>query len=520
MDLSVQLLLFIISIATLFTDIQTQTKSKWNWFEAQEHCRDKGGLTAKKNISSLPYWTEKYVRLSPWIKIIGCYPNSVISKQKNTCSKIMKRKSVGICQEICNQVNTTRFAVQLYNCICFKDELQISNEFEALSTNCNQSCHTLNKVYKTECGSAFAHNVFEFEPGGIIEFDNNKTCLSLQCSYGYKTYSLYSCSSSLNNLCKQSSFFTHGNAASWVESMKNCEPGYLFGNVDLRVPSQYCNLSTDNIDVHWIGVARQMYKSEDQGWKIKKEERKTFMQCKVCKGMQCSFKSCFDTLNDTPTCKSPELLPVTSTTNDYMYMDTTNEDFCQVISTNRTQEKKVDEQNSSTLHISISVVGGLAMLLIVAAGMFMYFRRKNNKNNDSGAEKPHELTVAKPAKVDQQQDSYFVLDKCSQEMPKESESKAENPYTDSRDGIYDHLRDNNSRKKAIEDTYQRTPAAAPGDMSDYDTTANAVNNLEQDSTYDHAHQNINRNSDYGYNLQANKNSIENSYDIANGKNYK
>lgn len=55
----------------LFKDIQTQTKSKWNWFEAQEHCRDKGGLTAKKNISSLPYWTEKYVRLSPWIKIIG-----------------------------------------------------------------------------------------------------------------------------------------------------------------------------------------------------------------------------------------------------------------------------------------------------------------------------------------------------------------------------------------------------------------------------------------------------------------
>lgn len=152
---------------------------------------------------------------------------------------------------------------------------------------------------------------------------------------------------------------------------------------------------------------------------------------------------------------------------------------------------------------------------------FIFFtRRKNNKNNDSGAEKPHELTVAKPDKVDQQQDSYFVLDKCSQEMPKESESKAENPYTDSRDGIYDHLRDNNSRKKAIEDTYQRTPAAAPGDMSDYDTMANAVNNLEQDSTYDHAHQNINRNSDYGYNLQANKNSIENSYDIANGKNYK
>lgn len=60
-------------------------------------------------------------------------------------------------------------------------------------------------------------------------------------------------------------FLSHGNAASWVESMKNCEPGYLFGNVDLRVPSQYCNLSKDNVQVHWIGVARQKYKSEDQG---------------------------------------------------------------------------------------------------------------------------------------------------------------------------------------------------------------------------------------------------------------
>lgn len=62
---------------------------------------------------------------------------------------------------------------------------------------------------------------------------------------------------------------SHGNVGSWIESMNNCEPGYLFGKVDLRVPSQYCNLSTDAIDVHWIGVARQKYKSEDQGASLK-----------------------------------------------------------------------------------------------------------------------------------------------------------------------------------------------------------------------------------------------------------
>lgn len=85
------------------------------------------------------------------------------------------------------------------------------------------------------------------------------------------------------------------------------------------------------------------------GWKIRNEERRTFMQCTFCKGMQCSFRSCSDTLNDTPTCKSPELPPITSTTNDYMYMDTTNEDFSQVISTNRTQEKK----SKSTMLVGI-----------------------------------------------------------------------------------------------------------------------------------------------------------------------
>lgn len=107
---------------------------------------------------------------------------------------------------------------------------------------------------------------------------------------------------------------------------------YVYGRI---MPCIIIQTNFDEIEISYIVLFPY-----ELGWKIKKEERKTFMQCKVCKGMQCSFKSCFDTLNDTPTCKSPEPLPVTSTTNDYMYMDTTNEDFCQVFSTNRTQEKK------------------------------------------------------------------------------------------------------------------------------------------------------------------------------------
>ena len=45
--------------------------SPLNWFEAQEQCRDRGGLTHTKNESDRSYWTGEYERITPWIKIKG-----------------------------------------------------------------------------------------------------------------------------------------------------------------------------------------------------------------------------------------------------------------------------------------------------------------------------------------------------------------------------------------------------------------------------------------------------------------
>ena len=47
--------------------------SPLNWFEAQEQCRDRGGLTHTKNESDRSYWTGEYERITPWIKIKGLY---------------------------------------------------------------------------------------------------------------------------------------------------------------------------------------------------------------------------------------------------------------------------------------------------------------------------------------------------------------------------------------------------------------------------------------------------------------
>ena len=47
--------------------------STLNWFEAQKLCRERGGLTIKRNKSDQSYWTGKYRRITPWIKIKGLY---------------------------------------------------------------------------------------------------------------------------------------------------------------------------------------------------------------------------------------------------------------------------------------------------------------------------------------------------------------------------------------------------------------------------------------------------------------
>lgn len=58
-------------------------------------------------------------------------------------------------------------------------------------------------------------------------------------------------------------------ASSWSISMDQCKtshpPYYLLGNVDLTNPHLTCTLLNYRYPVVWIGMARQIYTSIDQG---------------------------------------------------------------------------------------------------------------------------------------------------------------------------------------------------------------------------------------------------------------
>lgn len=58
-------------------------------------------------------------------------------------------------------------------------------------------------------------------------------------------------------------------ARSWSSSMEQCKISqmstYLLGHIDLTKPNQVCSSIPHEIEVFWIGVARQIYASIDQG---------------------------------------------------------------------------------------------------------------------------------------------------------------------------------------------------------------------------------------------------------------
>lgn len=60
-----------------------------------------------------------------------------------------------------------------------------------------------------------------------------------------------------------------GVASSWGISMEQCKKSrkstYLLGDIDLTNPHLICSSKPKNLQVFWVGVARQVYTSIDQG---------------------------------------------------------------------------------------------------------------------------------------------------------------------------------------------------------------------------------------------------------------
>eukprot|EP00105_Crassostrea_gigas_P038717 XP_019922865.1 PREDICTED: uncharacterized protein LOC105328445 [Crassostrea gigas] len=265
MDHSYQLYLFILSTTTLFTEIKPAGDVSHSWFDAQNQCLGQG-LTIEKDKSDQPYWTGVYRRRTPWINILGCYPDSTDILQY-VVNKTMIISSVGICQEMCYRKNGYKFAVKMNNCLCIETDVPVNSSNRLSPSDCNFTCgDNTDVIYSGDCGGNNAYNLYEIQE---VNFTTVDTCLSLQCSSDDTRFIPKKCSEPLINVCEKINF---GVASSWNLSMEQCRiqhSSYLLGEVILNNPRILCNkIIQFHISVVWVGVRRQKYKNIDQVLKI------------------------------------------------------------------------------------------------------------------------------------------------------------------------------------------------------------------------------------------------------------
>ncbi|XP_065944798.1 uncharacterized protein [Magallana gigas] len=538
MDHSYQLYLFILLTTTLFTGIKPAGDVSYSWFDAQRQCLGRG-LTTEKDKSDQPYWTGVYRRLTPWINILGCYSDSTDILQYEV-KKTMIISSVGICQEMCYRSNGYKFAVKMNTCLCIESDIHVNSFNRLLPSDCNYKCEdNTDVIYSGDCGGTSAYNLYEIQE---VKLSTEDTCLSLQCSKRDTKFIPERCSKDLSRVCEKINIINTGFASNWTLSMEQCRKhhsGYLFGDVILNNPRHLCSQITSQILVVWVGVRRQKYKNVDQGYQLKEKDTKTFQDCQMCRKNDCCFISCHYLLNSSTFCQNisdtsqhqvtanitmsnkcltTSILTSTHLTSDELFASTSstgNYDTNQSPSSNDRQEIS-NASDELALKISLPVITVFIILLLCAMAVVFYSRRRKMTKADRTTKAQIESGPRKNigSNVDcVQNNSYFVLEQCPQYISKGSYSPNESPYNNSEEGVYDHLRDKISRKPEVEDTYQHASTGVSGDMSEYDTMANAVNKKQEEcDSDDYSHQDSNGN--YACDLRAKNNLTDNPYDVA------
>uniref|UniRef100_A0A8W8NWV7 WSC domain-containing protein n=1 Tax=Magallana gigas TaxID=29159 RepID=A0A8W8NWV7_MAGGI len=263
MDKSHQLYFFLFS-TTLFTDIIPTGDFTHSWFDAQKYCLGQG-LTIDRDKSDQPYWTGVYRRLTPWIKTLGCYPDSIESLSE-VVEMTMTISSVQMCQEICHHENIHRFAVKMNKCLCIDHDIFLSHHNQLSAFNCNFKCGgSSDNIYLDDCGGENAYNIYGTQR---VDLNSDELCLSLQCSLGDIRFVPQKCSIVIEKVCENMTLPDSGFATNWTLAMKQCKTSkpssYLWGDFDLNNPRQTCERIPHNLKLVWIGVARQTYTRIDQ----------------------------------------------------------------------------------------------------------------------------------------------------------------------------------------------------------------------------------------------------------------
>nr|XP_034315831.1 uncharacterized protein LOC117685513 [Crassostrea gigas] len=204
-------LLIIVCITTLclrcygtISNLSTTT----NWANAQMHCREEGKMLPNMPIHMLSnesyFWTGHYTRLSEWIKIIGCFEESVV----NTLTKKsheMYFPSAGRCQEVCLASNFSVFGVQFNTCVCLE---KIPGQRSRGSKNCSSTCSWnyptgTNITFQNYCGGHKTYSLFKSGSEMETFAFTTENCLAIQCSKYDKTFLERRCDNALAQICNK-----------------------------------------------------------------------------------------------------------------------------------------------------------------------------------------------------------------------------------------------------------------------------------------------------------------------------
>lgn len=371
-------------------------------------------------------------------------------------------------------------------CLCIDRNFRHVNQLSA--SDCNFKCGGSSEdIYLDDCGGENAYNIYGTQR---VYFNSMGSCLSLQCSSRDIRFIPKKCSETFDKVCEHKT--SPGFASNWSLSMEQCRTSqpstYLFGDFDLYHPSLVCERLPRLLLIVWVGVARQKYTSIDQGWKITKEQRETFLECQMCERNACHFRGCSNFSASYIFCKNISDRFQGKTTSTLMSNHSTSD----VILASRATTLKSGTSEDLVLKIALPLTVGFITLLLCVVGVVLYKRRRKMTKTDRTTKTEVESVYKKQvySELDfAQSNSSFALEHCYQIISNGSYPLNESPYNN-QESVNDSLRNKQSGKTEEDTNYQNSSIDKTGDTSGYDTiTYNK--HWEEEATYDHLRQDAN-----------------------------
>ncbi|XP_062604857.1 uncharacterized protein LOC134266656 [Saccostrea cucullata] len=262
-------------------------------------------------------------------------------------------------------------------------------------------------------------------------------------------------------------------------------PTYLYGNISLINASLACRALFRTRDgSSWLGIAKEVYIGYDTGVVLDAEHRRTFLQCQKCNHTGCVFVDCFNKLSYV-LCQKTSL--VETITVDY--------------ATNGISDLTIPTDSGNLITI-IAIIVSLLVFFIFDGCLIIFItrfiRKKKTGNEDRNEDRENnieKLNINENCYVNVN-GAHAMVENCSEQRlssnnfskEENSEQNLEKPYRKTFDGIYDHLRDKETKQNNKDDVYDHSNFAAESEDGVYDISTSGVsqNKSQDETTYDHA----------------------------------